>query len=107
MQHFRRLFIIFVCLHRIVNKLVSDPTSRRFIRWLLFQTFKYIYTSRQYASTKDIILVLYVYLCLFEHLTCYLLIFIKYMFVYSINPLHVSDLILKLDVFYRSYLPYD
>ena len=63
----------------------------------------------QYVSTKNIILVLhvYVYLCSFEHLTCYLLIFIKYIFVYSIGHLHISDLILKLYVFYRSYFPYD
>jgi hypothetical protein len=39
--HFRRLFIIFACLHRIANTF-SDPTSCRFIRWLLFQTFIYI-----------------------------------------------------------------
>ena len=40
--HFRRLFIIlFVCTASLT--LVSDPTSRRFIRWLLFQTFIYIY----------------------------------------------------------------
>jgi len=39
--HFRGLFIIsFVCTESLT--LVSDPTSRRFIRWLLFQTFIYI-----------------------------------------------------------------
>ena len=45
--HFRRLFIIlFVCTESLT--LVSDPTSRRFIRWLLFQTFIYIYARNIY-----------------------------------------------------------
>ena len=35
------LSFLFVC--TVSLTLVSDPTSRRFIRWLLFQTFIYIY----------------------------------------------------------------
>ena len=35
---FEKLFVCTVSL-----TLVSDPTSRRFIRWLLFQMFIYIY----------------------------------------------------------------
>ena len=34
------LTFLFVCTESLT--LVSDPTSRRFIRWLLFQTFIYI-----------------------------------------------------------------
>jgi len=35
------LLFLFVCTESLT--LVSDPTSRRSIRWLLFQTFIYIY----------------------------------------------------------------
>ena len=35
------LLILFVCTESLT--LVSNPTSRRVIRWLLFQTFIYIY----------------------------------------------------------------
>ena len=35
------LWFLFVCTESLA--LVSDPTSRRFIGWLLFQTFIYIY----------------------------------------------------------------
>ena len=52
------LSFVFVC--AVSLTLVSDPTSRRFIRWLLFQTFIYIYIESpsvtrglRYFSTQE------------------------------------------------------
>ena len=44
------LSFLFVCTESLT--LVSDPTSRRFVRWLLFQTFIYIYI---YIYIKQIV----------------------------------------------------
>ena len=50
--HFRRLlFILYVCTESLA--LVSDPTSRRFIRLLLFQTFIYIYMQTLINQLKE------------------------------------------------------
>ena len=43
------LSFLFVC--TVSLTLVSDPTSRRFIRWLLFQMFIYIYIYRYKYKT--------------------------------------------------------
>ena len=51
--HFRRLFII-LFVYTVSLTLVSDPTSRRFIRWLLFQTFIYIYIYIYISPLADI-----------------------------------------------------
>ena len=41
---------MFVC--TVSLTLVSDPTSRRFIRWLLFEMFIYIYIEREREREK-------------------------------------------------------
>jgi hypothetical protein len=41
---------------RALVKNVSDPTSRRFIRWLLFQTFIYMYIYIYEGNTSAILL---------------------------------------------------
>ena len=45
---FEKLFVCTVSL-----TLVSDPTSRRFIRWLLFQMFIYIYIQRERERERN------------------------------------------------------
>ena len=45
------LSFLFVCTESLT--LVSDPTSRRFIRWLLFQTFIYIYIYRERERERE------------------------------------------------------
>ena len=48
------LSFLFVCTVSIT--LVSDPTSRRFIRWLLFQTYIYIYIYNVWKTSQRSIL---------------------------------------------------
>ena len=43
------VYLSFLFVYTESLTLVSDPTSRRFIRWLLFQTFIYIYIYSDYV----------------------------------------------------------
>ena len=42
-QRYQNVYLSFLFVCTVSLTLVSDPTSRRFIRWLLFQMFIYIH----------------------------------------------------------------
>jgi hypothetical protein len=46
------LSFLFVCTESLAH--VSDPTSRKFIRWLLFQMFIYIYTNQSIRKSNSL-----------------------------------------------------
>ena len=79
------LSFLFVCRESLT--LVSDPTSCRFIRWLLFQTFIFIHIyiyiiwkSTPFitgVTTTGIIVAVYFYLPMYVYCCCYAWIFIN------------------------------